>query len=736
MVHSKQIGAGLMALVVIGSVLVGPVGIVAAQSSVSVSQTAQGSTTVAPGATVTVDVTIDTTESGAPALELEGVPSGWNVQAVDKDSGYFQSTNYEWFWLQDSNLDGDYSHTVTYEITIPSTASSGTYQIDAIGSSQGIAGVDDDYEATDTLSIVVESQPDNQQPSAAFTASPSSPDASQSVNFDASPSNDPDGSIQSYAWDFGDGQTATGASPTHTYDSAGTYTVALTVTDDDGDSDTATQEVTVTAPPASGPGAAHILITPNTGTEASSYNNGAFTVENTGDQEITSLEIDLSTSAMPDVVFDPEGSAGDQAAKGLEIDGQSGDGVGIVSTADGDVFSQPHNGVDGADGYDVMTIEFTDFEPGEQFVFSTDNDPTSIKGATITSQESGPISGLEMARGTVTVSYGDSTTQTTQLFGDGSAGGVQATLDDSVSNAPSIDVQNVDLNDGALRNHHSATTVADAAQTVTITGTPGEVVTLLHYEAELELSNVPEQDGTPGYNIEEYEANKIEQVNYETVPLDSNGESTVDVTLLNSTAVGGYNYFVAVHGQPGDDTGLNSNTVVLKYNENAEPANEPPEASFTATPTDPQVSDSVSFDAEASSDIDGSIESYSWDFGDGDSATGASPSHTYTSAGEYQVTLTVTDDVGATDTITQTVTVSDGEEEPLSLAEAVASLDDAGDDSLISLSEIQQAINLWAQEITVPETDGATISLGEIQQLIHMWAQGQSVAPANGGSNQ
>ena len=63
--------------------------------------------------------------------------------------------------------------------------------------------------------------------------------------FDGSGSSDSDGSITSYAWDFGDGATGTGASPQHTYDAAGTYTVKLTVTDDRGGTDTATQDVKV-----------------------------------------------------------------------------------------------------------------------------------------------------------------------------------------------------------------------------------------------------------------------------------------------------------------------------------------------------------------------------------------------------------------------------------------------------------------------------------------------------------
>jgi PKD repeat protein len=87
------------------------------------------------------------------------------------------------------------------------------------------------------------------------------------------------------------------------------------------------------------------------------------------------------------------------------------------------------------------------------------------------------------------------------------------------------------------------------------------------------------------------------------------------------------------------------------------PGNLPPIADFIYSPTFPYVGQAVTFDASDSSDMDGTIVSYEWDFGDGLMGTDVVTIHTYESAGTFTVTLTVTDDLGATDTLQQEITV-------------------------------------------------------------------------------
>ncbi|MDH7555836.1 MAG: PKD domain-containing protein [Candidatus Methanosuratincola sp.] len=82
-----------------------------------------------------------------------------------------------------------------------------------------------------------------------------------------------------------------------------------------------------------------------------------------------------------------------------------------------------------------------------------------------------------------------------------------------------------------------------------------------------------------------------------------------------------------------------------------------PTARVVANPTSGYAPLAVSFDGSGSSDPDGKIVSYSWDFGDGYTGTGATVTHTYTAKGTYTARLTVADDKGATATASVTVMV-------------------------------------------------------------------------------
>ncbi len=92
----------------------------------------------------------------------------------------------------------------------------------------------DDAGAASEAAIDVAIRQDNAPPVPAFSVSPAGPDCGESVHFDATSSYDPDGTIDRYGWQFGDGTGAQGGTAAHRYQAPGTYSITLTVTDDQG----------------------------------------------------------------------------------------------------------------------------------------------------------------------------------------------------------------------------------------------------------------------------------------------------------------------------------------------------------------------------------------------------------------------------------------------------------------------------------------------------------------------
>ena len=127
------------------------------------------------------------------------------------------------------------------------------------------------------------------------------------------------------------------------------------------------------------------------------------------------------------------------------------------------------------------------------------------------------------------------------------------------------------------------------------------------------------------------------------------GSTATGVTPTHTYAVDGtYSVTLTVTDDGGASNSISQSVTVTAT------ANQPPVADFTFTCTDLNCN----FDGSGSIDLDGSIVSYAWDFGDNSTGTGMTTNHIYAADGSYTVTLTVTDDAGAVASVSQTVSVT------------------------------------------------------------------------------
>ncbi len=124
-----------------------------------------------------------------------------------------------------------------------------------------------------------------------------------------------------------------------------------------------------------------------------------------------------------------------------------------------------------------------------------------------------------------------------------------------------------------------------------------------------------------------------------TLPSGGTISSTLTIPTTINTLTG--NYTVTVIGST---SGLSHSTLLRVF---VTPSmDKPPVANFTITPTSPVVGQTVLFNGSGSSDPDGSVVDWFWNFGDGFISFGTFTSHTYSTAGNFTVTLTVRDNAG------------------------------------------------------------------------------------------
>jgi len=489
----------------------------------------------------------------------------------------------------------------------------------------------------DQYTLATGNQP-NTPPTAAFTSSLSG----MIVSVDGSTSTDTEGPIASYAWTFGDGGTATGATANHTYQAGGPYTVMLTVTDSGGAADAVSHQV-------------RIADSYGTLIDASSPYLFWRLGEGTG-----------STTAVDSTAHDNSGTY------------QGGVSPGSPGLLAGSFAPQ----FDGNSGVVVAN--------------ATVNNPTVYSEEAwfkTTTTAGGKIMGLGNA------ASGSSSNYDRHIYMD--AGGHINfgvwTGSANVATSPGT------YNDGQW--HHVVATQGPAGMTLYL---DGQNVATNPQTAAQDYVGYWRVGGDTSWSGAPYFGGQIADVAIYTGVLSAatvqqhyaagSGtaptaaftsaahDMTVDFDAGGSTASSGRTItsYAWQFGDGAIGTGQTTNhtyasggtypvtlTVTDSANATASVTNQvtvqqPPTASFTATPTDM----SVSVDGSASQAFgSATLTKYTWDWGDGSptqDTTSATTTHDYTTPGGKAITLVVTDSLGAVSTAaTRTVSVSSGTTQPL-----------------------------------------------------------------------
>jgi PKD repeat protein len=486
--------------------------------------------------------------------------------------------------------------------------------------------VTDNSGATNAITHQITVAAANILPTASFTAT----SKNFTATFNASASKDTDGTIASYAWNFGDNTTGTGVNPSHTYAAGNTYLVTLTVTDNSGGTGTMQQSVTVSnAPP-----------------------SAAF----------TSAAAGLVATFNGGGSVDSDGSIASYAW--TFGDGSTGSGATPTHTyASGATYS--------------VTLTVTD----NQGATGSVTNPITVAQGAVTPYGTDSF-GRTLASGWGSADTGGPwTVSKASNFSVGSGVGVIAMpTAGSSSNVflPSVAATDTEVRVGVALNEAqtgggtyisvvgrrtSATTDYRVKLKVASTGVVTEVLEQVTGSVETVLKSVtvPGVTYTPGMVLNV----RLQVTGTSPTTLNSMvwANGTTQPTAWQETATdstAGLQVAGAVALIPylsGSATNAPENASFSTFwagPTHASGTNTPPTAAFSSSSSNLIAS----FNAGASSDSDGTIASYAWNFGDGSTGTGVTPTHTYATGNTYSVMLTVTDNQGATGTVTNPITVA------------------------------------------------------------------------------
>jgi PKD repeat protein len=209
-----------------------------------------------PGATVRVRLIPIASSRGANKIDFATVnitfPSAWSYVLGSAYNPYGETITYfigekdrlKWDLNKDVYIYSDNQsmaqNYIEFNVTAPQTPGIYNFTVNASVTSDKVVTTTENQ----SIYVVVKSPP-----VASFTYSPEILIVNETITVDASLSYDPDGSITSYYWDFGDGNNGTSVTATHNYTSIGTYNVTLTVTDNDNLTDYESKLITITKYP-------------------------------------------------------------------------------------------------------------------------------------------------------------------------------------------------------------------------------------------------------------------------------------------------------------------------------------------------------------------------------------------------------------------------------------------------------------------------------------------------------